>query len=146
MRVLIDTNVWISALINKLGFPARVLQALKEERFEPIISQVLVEELWLVLSRPRIRKYVEEQDIEELITLLQDRAIWVEPPGELHLCRDPDDDLALETALLGRVQYMVTRDDDLKRDLELLRRMEEQGVTVLSVSRFLALLEKKSTA
>jgi len=142
MRVLIDTNVWISALINKLGFPARVLQALKDERFEPIISQVLVKELREVLSRPRLW-YVEEQDIEELITLLKDRAIWVEPPGELHLCRDPDDDLALETALIGRAQYMVTRDDDLKRDLELLKRMEEQGVNVLSVSQFLALLEEK---
>jgi hypothetical protein len=141
MRVLVDTNVWISALINKLGFPARVLQALKEERFELIISQVLVEELREVLSRPRLRRYVEEQEAEELITLLKDRAIWVEPPGELRLCRDPDDDLALETALLGRAQYMVTRDDDLKRDMELLKRMGEQGVTVLSVSQFLALLK-----
>lgn len=123
MRVLVDTNVWISALINKLGFPARVLQALKEERFEPILSQVLIEELREVLSRPRLRKYVEEQDIEELVTLLRDRAIWVEPPGELHLCRDPEDDLALETALLGGAKYMVKRDDDLKRDLELLKRM-----------------------
>ena len=95
MRVLVDTNVWVSALINKLGFPARVLQALKEERFEPILSQVLIKELREVLSCPRLRKYVREQDIDELVTLLRNRAIWVEPLGELHLCRDPDDDLAL---------------------------------------------------
>lgn len=68
----------------------------------------------------------------ELIRLLTDRAIWVKPTGELHLrsvlfCRDPDDDLILETALLGQAEQMITHDDDIKRDLELMKWMDKRG-------------------
>ena len=46
----------------------------------------------------------------------------------------------METALLGKADYLVSRDDDLKRDLELMRKMHEHGVTVVSVSGFLKVL------
>jgi putative PIN family toxin of toxin-antitoxin system len=142
-RVVVDTNVWVSALLNPRGFPAQVLEALKQRRFIPISSPPLIEELREVLARPRLRRYgIREEDVEELIALLTDRAIWVEPTGKLHLCHDPDDDLILETALLGLAGAMVTRDDDIKRDLELLRWMREQGIPVLSVSQFLELLKE----
>ena len=41
---------------------------------------------------------------------------------------------------------MVTRDDDIKCDLELLKWMRKQGITVLSVSQFLELLKEKKGA
>lgn len=66
----------------------------------------------------------------------------MEPRGELHLCRDPRDDVVLETALLGRANYAVSRDDDLKRDLELMQKMQQREVRVVSVSQFLSFLEK----
>ena len=141
-RVVVDTNVWVSALLNPQGLPAQVLEALKQKRFIPILSPPLIGELKEVLARPRLRRYgIRDEDVEELIALLTDRAIWVEPLGELHLCRDPDDDLILETALLGQAEQMVTRDDDMKRDLELMKWMDKQGIAVLSVSQFLKLLE-----
>jgi predicted nucleic acid-binding protein len=56
------------------------------------------------------------------------------------LSRDPDDDILLETALVGGAQYFVSRDDDVKRDQELLARLRERGVEVLSVAQFLDLL------
>jgi len=143
-RVVVDTNVWISALINPQGPPAQMLQGLKRNAFEPMLSQPLLDELLEVARRPRLRRRyrLKDEEIERLAALLRDKSVWVEPSGELHLCRDPDDDVILETALLGRAEYMVTRDDDLKRDLELIRKMEEQGVQVLSVRQFLKLLEK----
>jgi putative PIN family toxin of toxin-antitoxin system len=141
-RVVVDTNVWVSALLNPQGLPAQLFEALKRKRFTPILSSPLVGELKEVLARPRLRKYgIGDEDVEELITLLNDRAIWVEPTGKLRLCRDPDDDLVLETALLGRAEQMVTRDDDIKRDLDLIKHMRAQEVIVLSISQFLELLE-----
>ncbi|MDA2926081.1 putative toxin-antitoxin system toxin component, PIN family [Acidobacteria bacterium AH-259-G07] len=103
-RALVDTNVWVSALLNPHGFPAQVLDALKAGQFEPILSEPLLQELLDVLSRPRlVKKYrLEARDVIELATLLEQKAIKVEPRGELHLCRDPRDDVVLETALLGR--------------------------------------------
>ncbi|MDZ7290172.1 MAG: putative toxin-antitoxin system toxin component, PIN family [candidate division KSB1 bacterium] len=145
-RVLVDTNVWVSALLNPHGFPARVLEALETDQFEPILSEPLLEELLDVLSRPRlIKKYhLEPYDIAELAALLEEKAIKVAPSGKLHLCRDPRDDIVLETALLGNANYAVSRDDDLKRDLELIQKMEEQGVKVVSVSQFLSFFEENA--
>ena len=57
-------------------------------------------------------------------------------PGKLRLCRDPRDDAVLETALVGGAEYIVSRDDDVKRDEELIKEMERHDVAVLSVAMF----------
>lgn len=145
LRVVVDTNVWISALINPYGPPAQVLAALKRNAFEPVLASALLDELMEVVGRPRLRRYrLKREEIMELQDLLRDKSCWVEPTGELHLCRDKADDLLLEAALLGQARYLVTRDDDLKRDLELVQRMEEQGIRVVSVRQFLRLLGSES--
>jgi putative PIN family toxin of toxin-antitoxin system len=141
-RAVIDTSVWVSALLNSRGFPAQVLEALKADQFQLILSKALIEELVDVLSRPRIvKKYgLQPEDVAEFVALLEAKALFVDPPGELHVCRDPHDDIVLETALLGKADYLVSRDDDLKRDLELTRVMHAHGVALVSVNRFLNVL------
>ncbi|MBI4494992.1 MAG: putative toxin-antitoxin system toxin component, PIN family [Chloroflexi bacterium] len=143
-RALIDTNVWISAIINLQGAPAQVLDALWERRFVPVISQGLLDEIREVFGRPRIRRRAQysEADLALAIQRLEEQAVKVYPTGQLHLCRDSRDDFLLETALLGQAQFAVSRDDDLKRDLDLIARLREQGVEVLSVAQFLRELEK----
>src|SRR5207302_4060876 len=115
------------------GFPAQVLEALKADQFQLVLSRPLTEELVDVLSRPRIvKKYgLQPEDVAEFVALLEAKALVVDPPGELHVCRDPHDDIVLETALLGKADYLVSRDDDLKRDLELTRVMHERGVALV---------------
>jgi putative PIN family toxin of toxin-antitoxin system len=81
------------------------------------------------------------EEIEAFLYLLQRRAIHVTPKGDLHLCRDPDDDLILETAVLGGARYAVSRDDDLKGDDDLIAQARSRGVEVLSVQHFLDRLE-----
>jgi predicted nucleic acid-binding protein len=56
------------------------------------------------------------------------------------LNHNPDDDIHLEAAIAGKAKYLVTRDDDIKRDLDLMRQMKEHGVQVVSVSQLLATL------
>ena len=46
----------------------------------------------------------------------------------------------LETALSGQVKYLVTRDDDIKRDLNLVQTMGKHGIEIITVSRFLEML------
>lgn len=147
LRALIDTNVWISAFINVSGAPAQVLAAFLAEGFVPVVSDALLEEIRDVPDRPRIRCrwQLRAADVANALALLQDRAIRAIPTGNLHLCRDPDDDVLLETALFGGAQYFVSRDDDVKRDQELMARLEERGVTVLSVAQFLRLLATRPT-
>jgi putative PIN family toxin of toxin-antitoxin system len=147
IRVLVDTNVWVSALLNPRGFPARVLNALKEDSFKLILSEPLLDELLDVLVRPRlVEKYgLVPIDVAEFAALLEEKAERVEPTGELRICRDPKDDMVIETAIQGRAGYLVSRDDDLKRDLEVVGHLEDHGIRVLSVSQFIELLKKLET-
>lgn len=140
---LVDTNVWISALINPHGYPARLKDAWLDGKFQIVVSVALLDELTDVLSRPRIRnKYrLQTEDVGEFLRLIAEKSITVTTTGTLRLCRDPDDDLMLETALNGNATFAVSRDDDLKRDQELILRMLDQGIEVLSVQRFLDRLE-----
>jgi len=144
--VLIDTNVWVSAFVNPRGAPARVREAFASGEFQAVVSVPLLDELAEVLARPRIRdKYgLAEDEIAEFLRLLAQRSLQIMPKGELHVCRDPDDDLLLETALLGGARYVVSRDDDIKRDQDLVAQMEARGITVLSIQRFLDRLEDGS--
>jgi len=137
--VLLDTNVWVSAFINPHGYPAKLKDAWVNNRFQVVVSMPLLDELADVLSRPRIRdKYrLDADEIAEFLHLLAVHATRVMPTGDLQVCRDPDDDLILETALLGHAKYLVSRDDDIKRDQDLMAQMEAHDVAVLSVQQFL---------
>ena len=143
-RVLVDTNVWISAFINPDGPPGKVLAAFLEGRFVPVISQALLEEIREVLRRPRLRRVcrVSEEDQTITLELLRDRAVEALLTGTIHMCRDPEDDFLLETALVGDARFAVSRDDDLKRDRDLTAHLERRGVQVLSVAQFLGFLSR----
>ena len=111
-----------------------------------VVSIPLLEEIADMLTRPRIQaKYgLSTEEIEQFLRLLQERAIHVTPTGKLRLCRDSDDDLILETAVLGEARYAVSRDDDLKGDSDLKAQMRSRGVEMLTVQHFLERLETES--
>ena len=144
--VLLDTNIWVSAFISPHGFPARLVDAWISSEFDVVVSAPLLEEIADVLARPRLQnKYrYTAKEIEQLLRLLYRRAMYVVPEGNLHLCRDPDDDLVLETAILGGAQYVVSRDDDLKGDSELIAQMRARGIEILSVQHFLDRLQEST--
>lgn len=143
LRVVVDTNVWVSAFLNPAGPPARVLAALDQRRFTLIASEYLLAELEDVLARPRVvrRSAVTSEARGAFVELLQTRADIVPTDGRIQICRDPDDDVVIETAVRGRADFIVTRDDDLKGSSEVMDYLETAGVTVLSVQRFLDILD-----
>jgi len=78
------------------------------------------------------------------VRLIAARATVVQVSGELKICRDPDDDAILEAAIVGKSQYLVTRDDDLKRDLDLIKMARRNRVRVVSVRQFLRRLSRET--
>ena len=137
---LIDTNVWVSALINPHGFPAKTRDAWLAGRYRIVVSKPLLEELEDVLHRSRIQQRfgVTEAQAEELLLLITEKAIPVEISGELHLCRDVRDDMLLETAIVSGAKYIVSRDEDITRDSELVEELEKRHIRAMTISRFLA--------
>ena len=140
---LLDTNIWVSALLNKDGLPARAVRAWRDDTIEVVMALPILEEIGDVLRRPRLKKKyrIDDEEIAQYLRLIAARATVVAVAGTMKLCRDPDDDVQLEAAIAGAAKYLVTRDDDIKRDLGLMREMKRHGIQVLSVSRFLAVLE-----
>lgn len=144
IKVLIDTNVWVSAFLNPGGYPAKIITAWLEDKIQVTTSIPLLEEISDVLQRPRIRckyRYSTEQ-IKKHFDLIVQRANKVEPTCNIHLCRDAKDNIVLETALSGRLKYLVTRDDDIKRDPVLIQAMSKSGIEIITVSKFLQVLAK----
>ncbi|MBI3988170.1 MAG: putative toxin-antitoxin system toxin component, PIN family [candidate division NC10 bacterium] len=146
VAVLVDTNVWVSALLNPSGPPAQLKNAWVDGLFDVIVCLPVLEEIADVLQRPRIqRKYkIHKHEIVQYLRLITGRAILVPVTGTVTGCRDPDDNLLLEAAITGGAKYLVTRDDDLKRDLDLILQMRQHGVRVVSVSQFLKTLRPRS--
>lgn len=143
---LLDTNVWVSAFLKPNGPPGQVVAAWGHDEFSVVTSLLQVGEIAEVLTRPRlVRRFrYPRRDAETFVRLIAARATVVQISGELKICRDPDDDEILETAILGKSQYLVTRDDDLKRDLDLVKMARRNGVRVVSVRQFLRQFSHRS--
>ena len=144
IRAVIDTNIWVSALLNPFGFPATLRRFFVEGAFQGIISETILLELAEVLNRPRIKdKYaLSTDDIQELLILIEERSEHVLLSGEISICRDNDDNLIIETAIKGQAQYIVTRDDDMKFDNNVSLFLLKYGITVSSVAQFLSIIHK----
>ncbi len=86
-RVLLDTNIWISAFINPMGQPARTLDLFLDDHYQLVASVALLHETTDVLSRPRIQRAIRLSDerIEALLYRIRQEAIFVAPPGH-RLC------------------------------------------------------------
>jgi len=145
LRVFIDTNIWISAFINPTGPPAAVLAALDRDDIIVVISQPFLDELADVLTRSRIRRRIQirGENGERILARVRRKAVTVDPPGVLRICRDEKDDVMLETAIMGLADYIVTRDDDIKGDLSLIAHLHEHDIEVMSVAQFLSLLSER---
>lgn len=91
MLAVVDTNIWVSAIINPTGPPAQVLAAYRGRRFALVTSEVMLGELREVLNRPRIAlKYgIRAPDVDELVmsALVQKRVILGRPRRFLEVNR-----------------------------------------------------------
>lgn len=110
------------------------------------MSEPLLNEIEAVLLRPRIvKKYpVDEATVREYLALLRSRSLLIEITGIMKMCRDPRDDFLIEMALWGGVDCIVSRDDDLKRDSDLVAQIQSLGIEALSVQQFLDRLREES--
>jgi putative PIN family toxin of toxin-antitoxin system len=115
MRAVIDTGVFVSALLRKQGTTGAVLRALRDGRFTAIYSTEIVVEIIDVLGRANFRtKYhIEPDDITALVNLIRLRGELVIPARKVTACRDPKDDKFLDVALATQTDCIVSGDSDL---------------------------------
>jgi putative PIN family toxin of toxin-antitoxin system len=141
LRVVLDTNLYVSALWNPQGLPAQVVAAYQAGRFTLVASAPMLVEVETVLRRARFASRFGEARITELLNLLQSGAAMVSIAGTLQLCRDPKDNMVIETAVSGRADLIVSGDKDLTDAVEVTNYLAESGIRVLSVRIFISVLQ-----
>lgn len=111
IKAVLDTNVLISALLTPTGAPAELVRAWRDGRFELIVSPKVVEELRGVLRRPKFRKAVDEEEIEQYANHLVERGLLVDDPTEaiMPATSDPDDDFIVPLGV-SAADVLVTGD------------------------------------
>ena len=77
------------------------------------------------------------REIENFVSALKRLSLLVSVTGSMALCRDSDDDVLLETALVGHAPYIISRDSDLTRDLDLHEAAARLGIQIATVAQFL---------
>ena len=112
-RVVLDTNVLISALLQPNGSPRAVVNAIKAANGVLIFSDETFHELRTRLFRPKFDVYVSRNNRSVYLAQLEAVSEWVPITGTRLGCRDSDDDKMLETALMGNADCLVTGDKDL---------------------------------
>lgn len=115
MRVVIDTNVLVSAIIRPQSVTAQVLHRLRLRHYQLLASHATLDELVTTIYRPRLRvKYGLTEDVlRPVLKLIYLRSIILQPQLKIAACRDPKDDIYLEVATAGQADAIVTGDGDL---------------------------------
>jgi hypothetical protein len=131
MRVVLDTNVLISALIKK-GGSRRLLGKILKGEIKLILSKEIVKELMEVLQRPKFGRYVTKKDIRTYIRILTTIASLIETKSKFEVIKDdPGDNKFLNCAYDGKADCVISGN----KHLLTLKRFK--GIKIISVNEFL---------
>ncbi|MFH0800773.1 MAG: putative toxin-antitoxin system toxin component, PIN family [bacterium] len=127
MRVVLDTNVFVSAFLTG-GDCEKIIRLWQKGKFVLLISAPIAEEIARVLSRLG----ASSRQVLRVMRLLRQRGKLVKSDPALSICRDPDDDKFIECAIAGKADVIVSGD----RDLLVIEKYK--SIRIMSIKNFLA--------
>jgi putative PIN family toxin of toxin-antitoxin system len=134
VRLVIDTNIMISALLAGTSLPAHLIVLWREGRFDLLTSAAQIDELRRVTRYPKIRERLAPALAGRLINEIRDLAVLLTELPVVTASPDPHDNYLLAIAASGSADFLITGD---KRDLLSLRLFE--GTKIITVRDFLVL-------
>ncbi len=141
LRVVIDANQFVSALLKPGSKPDAIIQLVREEKVILLLSDPICDEILRVLTYPKIKDRLNRSE-EYLIGFVRRlKSVAVITPGTLclaPLAADKDDTKYLVCALEGNADYIVSGDRHLK-DLK-----SFQGIRIVDPATFLEMMEENS--
>lgn len=127
MRVILDTNILIGALITKGTPPDKLYRAWLRGELELVTSTAQLAELTNVLARPRLQEFLDADEASVIVQNIATRALILDEPPRVDLSPDPKDNPILAAAIAGRVDLIVSGD---KKHMLALREVE--GIPVVT--------------
>jgi len=128
MRVVFDTNIFVSAFAIPGGMAEKAVLRIIEGRDELVISSDIIKEVLSVLSLKFGR---DREAFSHLAVILSDLGEWVEPKQTVRVLKDDPDNRILECASFGKADIIVTGD---KKMLQL---REFNRVKIVSLREYL---------
>ncbi|GEM87771.1 putative toxin-antitoxin system toxin component, PIN family [Meiothermus granaticius] len=111
MRIVLDTNVFVSSLLSKPGSTTRrIRKAWEKGAFEVCTSEYQIEEIRRILNE-KFRVLTTTSERAELIAEIRKACILIEPKQKRGLSKDEDDNPLLDLAVEAGAQYMVSGDE-----------------------------------
>jgi len=136
-RLVIDSNVWIAALISPAGTARQLVDAVLDRDIDILMSESTFAELVSRLDRPKFDRYREPESWGSFLTALVELALWHEDAGTaMGTSRDADDDKFLALAVTGQADAIISGDRDLL-DLG-----SHEGIPIYTPARFLQCLSE----
>jgi len=135
MRVVLDTNILVSALLVQVGHPAAIYRAWQEGHFRLLTCAEQIDELKATLHKPAIAARIKPYKAGRLVNALKQLTESIDPLPRVKRSPDPTDDFLLAVSEAGKADYLVTGD---KSGLLALKR--HQTTRIVSARDFAALL------
>ncbi len=110
MRIVLDTNILIGALITKGTPPDRLYRAWLRGEIELVTSTAQIAEVADVLARPRLQKYFDAGEAAAIVENIDTRALILDDPPDVDLSPDPKDNPILAAAIAGKADLIVSGD------------------------------------
>ena len=117
MRVVLDTNILIGALITKGTPPDRLYQAWLRGEIELVTSTTQIAEMADVLARPRLQRFLDADEAKAIVENIGTRALILDEPPAVNLSPDPKDPPILAAAIAGKADLTVSGDPELSSPL-----------------------------
>lgn len=134
IRVVLDTNVVVSAVVSPSGPNAQVLDLITDGKAKAYVTKALLEEYRSVFEYERLQ-HLNRRRIALLLVLLKKVAVMVKPGGRLRLSPDDDDNRVYECAVAAKADYIVTEN---RKDFP----VSYKTTKIVSARRLIALLER----
>ena len=136
MRIVLDTNILLAALISPGGGPARIYEAWKLGRFDLLTSAEQLDELSRVTRYATVRPLITVSEAGRMVNQIRALATLIDPSHPSEIAPDPADDFLFAIAESAQADYIVTGDKS-----GVLKVRRHGGTRVLTVAEFVALLD-----
>ncbi|MGB6686725.1 MAG: putative toxin-antitoxin system toxin component, PIN family [Terracidiphilus sp.] len=110
MLVVLDSNVFLSAILSPAGIPAKLHEAWRQKRFELATCTEQIDEIRRASRYPRFRAALQPYRFGILINNLSRARVWSQPLPNLFTANDPGDSFLLNLAKAIEADYLVTSD------------------------------------
>ena len=138
-KVVLDTNIVVSAAICEDGNPAKIFEMLLLEEITNHTTEQIIDEIKKVMARPKITKRLSMVEVGFIVSNFERFSQKIKTKEVINEVKDdPDDNKFIECAVAASADYIITGDEHL------LKIEEFRGIRIVSCTEFLEIVSKGS--